>query len=131
MADFKDSQQFIARDGYQGPDRRSGRIPVAMEAQIALMVEEKVERRMSKLEERLMLHMDTKFAHLHRLITDAFPGGDPHGHRTYHELQIKQAAGWDKIKGELVSKFLTGGLWIAAGWLAFAVWQAFKEGVKS
>jgi hypothetical protein len=131
MSEIENPQQFIARDGYQGPDRRSGRIPPAMEAQIALMVEEEVERRMSKLEERLMLHMDSKFAQLHRLISDAFPNGDPHGHRAYHELQIKQADGWDKIKGEVVSKFLTGGLWIAAGWLAFAVWQAFKEGVRS
>jgi hypothetical protein len=117
---------------YSGPERRNlTRMPEALEAQIALMVEEEVERRLSKLEERLMMHMDTKFAQLHRLITDAFPNGDPHGHRAYHELQIKQADGWDKIKGEVVSKFLTGGLWIAAGWLAFAVWQAFKEGVKS
>lgn len=117
---------------YSGPERRNlTRMPEALEAQIALMVEEEVERRLSKLEERLMMHMDIKFAQLHRLITDAFPNGDPHGHRAYHELQIKQADGWDKIKGEVVSKFLTGGLWIAAGWLAFAVWQAFKEGVKS
>jgi hypothetical protein len=73
--------------------------------------------------------MDVKFAQLHKLISDAFPAGDPHGHRMYHELQIKQAGNWDRIRGEVLSKFLTGGLWIAAAWLAFAVWQAFKSEV--
>ena len=116
---------------YPGPDRRKlPRVPDITEAQIALMVEEEVERRMHKLEERLMMHMDVKFGQLHRLISDAFPNGDPHGHRAYHELQIKQADGWDKIKADVVSKFLTGGLWVAAGWLAFAIWQAFKESVN-
>lgn len=112
---------------YTGPERRVAGIT---EAQIALMVEEEVERRMLKFEERVMLHMDVKFAQLHKLITDAFPEGDPHGHRMFHERQIKDADNWTKIKGEVLSKFLTSGLWVAAGWLAFAVWQSFKESVK-
>lgn len=129
MSDFENSQ---LRDEYRGPERRriSDR-PVVSEAQVSLMIEEEVERRVFKMEEKLMLHMDSKFAQLHRLISDAFPNGDPHGHRAYHELQIKQADGWDKIKGEIISKFLTGGLWVAAGWLAFVVWQAFKESINT
>jgi hypothetical protein len=93
------------------------------------MIEEEIERRLGKFEDKLMLHMDSKFAQMHKLLADAFPAGDPHGHRAYHELQIRQADGWDKIRGEVLSKFLTGGLWIAAGWLAFAVWTAFKSEV--
>jgi hypothetical protein len=93
------------------------------------MIEEEIERRLAKFEDRMMLHMDVKFAQMHKLITDAFPAGDPHGHRAYHELQIKQSDGWDKIKGEVLSKFLTSGLWIAAAYLAFAVWQAFKQDI--
>lgn len=96
------------------------------EAQLALMIEEEVERRLSKLEEKLMLHMDSKFAQLHRLITDAFPNGDPHGHRMFHEKSIQEADQWTKIKGEVLSKFLSSGLWVASAWLAFAIWQAFK-----
>jgi hypothetical protein len=126
MADFENTQ---FRD-YSGPERRTrSDCPVVTESQIALMIEEEVERRLSKFEDKLMLHMDVKFAQLHKLISDAFPGGDPHGHRAYHELQIKQADGWDKIKGEVLSKFLTSGLWVAAAWLAFAVWQTFKSEV--
>lgn len=119
---------------YAGPERRrhTGHfVAEVSEAQIALMVEEEVERRLSKMEEKLMLHMDSKFAQMHKLITDAFPDGDPHGHRMFHERSIRDADAWAKIKGEVLSKFLSSGLWVAAGWLAFSVWQAFKEGVKS
>lgn len=118
---------------YIGPERRR-HDPMKMEvseAQIALMVEEEVERRVSKMEEKLLLHMDTRFAQLHKLITDAFPNGDPHGHRMFHEKSIKDADAWARIRGEVLSKFLTSGLWVAAAWLAFAVWQSFKESVKS
>jgi hypothetical protein len=111
---------------YAGPERRQVDFKIISEAQIALMIEEEVERRISKMEERMMLHMDGKFAHLHRLISDAFPNGDPHGHRMFHERQIKDADGWDKMKADILSKFLSSGLWVAAGWLAYSVWQSFK-----
>lgn len=121
-------QQEHAVDGR----RRAGMFVTELsEAQIALMVEEEVERRVSKMEEKFLLHMDAKFAQLQKLITDAFPNGDPHGHRMFHEKSIKDADAWARIKGEVLSKFLTSGLWVAAAWLAFAVWQSFKESVKS
>jgi hypothetical protein len=127
VSDFENSQ---LRDDYRGPDRRRVTdCPVITEAQVALMVEEEVERRLAKFEDKLMLHLDAKFAQMHRIITDAFPGGDPHGHRAYHELQIKQANGWDQIKGEVISKVVTGGVWVGLGWLCFAVWQAIKSEV--
>lgn len=117
---------------YAGKDRRRVTdVPSMTEAQISLMIEEEVERRVGKMESNLMLHMDTKFSQLHRLITDAFPGGDPHGHRAYHELQIKQATNWDKMKADVLSKFLSSGLWVAAGYLVFSVWQSFKDNIKS
>jgi len=127
MSEFEQSR-------YEGEDRRHPRTmcpaaPSVSEAQISLMIEEEIERRMSKFEDRMLLHMDAKFAQMHKLITDAFPSGDPHGHRAFHEAQMKQADGWDKIKADILSKFLTGGLWIAAAYLALAVWQAFKSEV--
>jgi hypothetical protein len=126
VADFENTQ---FRE-YGGPERRQrSDCPTVTEAQIALMIEEEVERRISKLEDKLMMHMDLKFGQLHKLISDAFPGGDPHGHRMFHEKSIKDADSWSKIKGEVLSKFLTSGLWVAAAWLAFAVWQSFKESV--
>jgi hypothetical protein len=133
MSDFEHSRH----EPYEGPDRRSvpqprtlcPAAPSVSEAQIALMIEEEVERRISKLEDKLMLHMDVKFAQMHKLISDAFPNGDPHGHRAHHEKVINSASEWNKIKGEIITKFMTGGLWLAAGWLAYAIWQAFKSEV--
>jgi hypothetical protein len=124
MSDFENSQ-------YTGPDRRNrGNCPPSVsEAQISLMIEEEVERRLAKFEDKLMLHMDVKFAQMHKLIESAFPNGDPHGHRAHHEKVINSASEWNKIKGEIISKFLTGGLWVAAGWLAYVIWQAFKNEV--
>lgn len=117
---------------YAGPERRRPGVFVTdiSEAQIALMIEKEVELRMDKTEQKLMLHMDTKFAQLHKLITDAFPEGDPHGHRMFHEKSIRDADAWSRIKGEVLSKFLTSGLWVAAGYLIFLIWGAIKEGVR-
>ena len=64
------------------------------------MVEEAVEERVSKMETRIFAHFDVKFGQLHKVIADAFPDGDPHGHRMFHERQIKDADAWAKIKGE-------------------------------
>jgi len=122
---------------YEGPERREREprltcpaAPSVSEAQISLMIEEELERRLGKFEDKMLLHMDAKFAQLHKLITDGYPNGDPHGHRMAHEKMIRDADGWSKIKGEILSKFLTSGLWVAAAYLAFAVWQAFKNDVQ-
>jgi len=125
MSDFEHSQ-------YHGPERRESRsmCPTGIsEAQISLMIEEELERRLGKFEDKMLMHMDAKFAQLHKLITDGYPNGDPHGHRMAHEKMIREADGWNKIKGEVLSKFFTGGLWLGAGYLAFALCQAFKNDV--
>lgn len=111
---------------WTGEERRSDSVTVD---RVALMIEEAVEERISKMEDKMLAHMDVKFGQLHKTFSDAFPGGDPHGHRMAHEKQIRDADGWARMKAEVVSKFLSGGLWVAAGWLGFAVWQAFKESV--
>lgn len=116
------------RDQWLGDERRQETLTAD---RVALMIEEAVEERVTKMENKLVAHMDQHFTMLRQSFSDAFPGGDPHGHRMAHEKAIRQAGEWDRIKGEVISKFLTGGLWVAAGWLAFAFWQAFKESVKS
>lgn len=98
---------------------------------VALMIEEAMAEALQKHEGRMIMHFDVKFGQLHRLVADAFPDGDPHGHRMFHERQIKDAEGWHAIKRELITKVATGGVWVAAGWLLLAAWQAFKESVKS
>jgi hypothetical protein len=77
-----------------------------------------------------MDHLDSGFDKLSQTFASAFPGGDPHGHRMAHEKAIRDATGRDKLRSEVLGKFVTGGLWAAAGFLAFAAWEALKSHVK-
>ena len=100
------------------------------EDRVALMIQDAVTTALKAHEQHLMTHMDKQFALLKETFASAFPGGDPHGHRLAHEKAIRDATGWDKLKVELVGKFMTAGLLVAAGWLALAVWEAFKHEVR-
>lgn len=100
------------------------------EDRVQLLIQQAVGKALAEHEQHLTLHMDRQFALLKQTFAEAFPGGDPHGHRLAHEKAIRNATGWDKLKAEVVSKFLTAGLWVAVGWLALAVWEAFKHEIK-
>jgi len=55
------------------------------EDRVALMIQEAVQRALTAHEQHLTLHMDSQFALLRKSFAEAFPGGDPHGHRLAHE----------------------------------------------
>ena len=94
------------------------------------MIQNAVGQALRKHEDKMQVFLREEFKQLEGTFKSAFPDGDPHGHRLAHEYQIKQAHGWDKLKAEVITKFLSGGLWVAAGWLAYAVWRAFKDGLN-
>ena len=59
-------------------------------------------------------------------IAKGFPDGDPDSHRRYHESVIE----WRELRNKMVRDALVnaakvGGL-AGLGWLAFAIWTAFK-----
>lgn len=112
---------------YIGPERRQAALT---EDKVALMIQEAVSKALVTHEQHLTAHMDKQFALLQKSFSDAFPGGDPHGHRLAHEKAIRNATGWDKIKTEVVGKVLTAGVWVAIGWTALALWETFKNEVK-
>lgn len=61
-----------------------------------------------------------------KAILAGFPGGDPDSHRRYHESVIE----WRELRNQMVRSALlqaakVGGLG-AIGWIAYALWQAFK-----
>lgn len=105
-----------------GAERRS-----ITEDRVRLMVAEALEAH----EDKLTAHMDQRFSELQALIKSAFPDGDPHGHRMAHEAQIEQAQGWKKLKAEVVSKFLTGGLWAAGIWMLIQGWNGLVTAIQS
>jgi hypothetical protein len=62
------------------------------------------------------------------LMKDAFPEGDPGGHRRHHELVIKaaeeKAEFWQKMRIALSQYGLLG----FAGWAFWVLWAAFLQG---
>lgn len=88
------------------------------------------ESRLVEMEGKLLGRMDDRFEELKKLFMDAFPGGDPHGHRIAHEKVIKSSDRWEKIKFGVLEKITSGGVWAGMLFVALAVWEQFKHEVK-
>lgn len=97
------------------------------EDRVALMIQEAVQTALQSHEQHLMLHMDRQFASLRQTFSEAFPGGDPHGHRLAHERAIAKAGWWDKAKSEAFAKVASAGLWAIVVFLAIAAWEHVKQ----
>lgn len=109
---------------YDGPERRTEAIT---EDRVRLMISEAVQQALTNHEQHLMLHMDKQFAGLRQSFAEAFPGGDPHGHRLAHEKAIANASWWDKAKQDAFSKVASAGLWAVVVFLAIAAWEHIKN----
>ena len=112
---------------YIGPERRHEALT---EDKVALMIQEAVSKALTAHEQHLTLHMDQQFALLRQTFAEAFPNGDPHGHRIAHEKAIKNASWWDKIKSEAASKTIAAGLWVTMAFIAMAIWEHIKQEAK-
>ena len=77
--------------------------------------------------QHLLLHIDKQFAGLKQSFNDAFPNGDPHGHRIAHEKAIADATQWHKVRQGVVEKVASGAVWAAILFAALAVWDAIKR----
>ena len=85
-----------------------------------------------ELDKKLTKHMTEETDELAKAITklmgDAFPEGDPDGHRRHHELVIKQAEEKAKFWSEMR---VAAAKWAGLGLLAFAatsMWTNFLKG---
>ncbi len=58
---------------------------------------------------------------------EAFPGGDPQGHRSYHDLLIKRAERWEKVQQAIIEKSLTALLWGVFVFIGTAVVEAVRQ----
>lgn len=112
---------------YEGPERRDQALT---EDRVRLMISEAVQQALASHEQHLMAHMDRQFAALRQTFAEAFPGGDPHGHRLAHEKAIRNAGWWDRIKNEAASKTITAGLWVTLAFIAAAIWEHIKSEAK-
>lgn len=112
---------------FEGRERRQSALT---EDKVALMIEQAVQAALKRHEQDLMLHMDKQFEFLRRVFADAFPSGDPHGHRIAHEKSIAKAGWWDKIKSDAFAKVASAGLWAIVVFLAIAAWENIKQEAK-
>ena len=105
------------------PDRQFG----ISEDRAQLLIARAIESALKTHENEILQEMDSRFSQLEALFKSAFPDGDPDGHRRAHESEIKSAAGWQKIKTELISKVITAGAWGAIAWLFLVTIEAIKS----
>lgn len=63
-------------------------------------------------------------------LLSGFPGGDFEGHRRYHEAVIEWRELRNKLVREALIKVAQAGALAGCGWLALALWNAFKISVK-
>lgn len=109
---------------YEGPERRTDALT---EDRVKLLIQTAVTQAMRDHEAHVLTHMDRQFSMLRQAFNDAFPGGDPHGHRISHERQIAHANWWDKAKSDAFSKVTAAGLWAIVVFLAVAAWEHIKQ----
>lgn len=84
------------------------------------------------MDAKLTKHMEEETTELAEaiatLMREAFPEGDPDGHRRHHELVIKEAEEkaefWKKMRVALAQYGLLG----FTGWALYVLWTAFLQG---
>lgn len=64
------------------------------------------------------------------LVLSGFPDNDPEAHRRYHESIIEWRELRNKMVKEALIKMAGAGALGGVGWLAYAIWQAFRISVK-
>jgi hypothetical protein len=106
--------------------RKESPMPVILE------LVKQIHESQKELDKKLTAHMTNETTELAeaitRLMSEAFPAGDPEGHRHHHELVIKRAEESAKFWGEMR---IAAGKWIGLGVLGFlvtAAWQTFLKG---
>jgi hypothetical protein len=62
-------------------------------------------------------------------LSKGFPNNDPDGHRRAHESLIKKNEQRAELYQAIRAELLSNGIWAALGFVALAVWVAFKAKV--
>ncbi len=98
--------------------------------QTVLILVQQIHTSQLALDAKFTKHISEETAELahaiSKLMAEAFPEGDPDGHRRHHELVIAAAAAKAKFWNEMV---LAGAKWLGLGVVVFifaALWAAFK-----
>ena len=101
---------------------------------LMVILMQEVHKKIDDMDKRLTQHMTNETLvlaeEIAKLMNNAFPEGDPSGHRTYHESQMAaiadNAAFWKTMRNE-VSKW---GILGVLGFIVIAALKHFLEGPK-
>jgi len=108
------------------PERRRPHEPTMVELLTFL------NKQVSEMREELSAHMRDETAELTKSVTmmmhEAFPEGDPTGHRKHHEAVIKKAEASAKFWTDMASSTAKWGIFGFLTWLVYAAWVAFLKG---
>ena len=124
------AEKTYYQPGTDIPERRKHPEFGVSEDRAHLLIREAIDSSLRFHEKEMLRQMDSRFTQLEGLIKSAFPDGDPDGHRRAHEAEIESANGWGKLKADLLSKIMTGGVWAGVVWLGVIVTEAMKQEVK-
>ena len=116
------SQSDYPQKAWEGSERRT---PTPM----TRLVEAAVKEAMEEHEEKVKRHLDDRFDELKAIMLNAFPNGDPIGHKEFHQKQIEYMNDKIALWKEIRSKSIIGILWAGAGFLAMAVLEYVKRGM--
>ena len=100
-----------------------------------LMLMTEMHKDVRDLTKKLEVHMTEEThdlaAEVSKLMSEAFPEGDPKGHRRHHELVIRQAEKRAAFWTDMAASVSKWGLIGFLGWMLFTLWKAFLLGPKS
>lgn len=95
---------------------------------LALMTE--VRDTLRRLETKVDDHIAEEPGLFKAHAASAFPGGDPDGHRRFHEAEIARREERAQLYRDLRAHLAKWGVVGLLGWLAVVAWQAFLHGPR-
>jgi len=93
-------------------------------------IDAKIQAAMTAHADKHTAQLDARMKELRDMFSSAFPDGDPSGHRTYHEAQIKYMEERVKLWQDIRGKTLAGVVWLGLLALGTAVWEYVKAAVS-
>jgi hypothetical protein len=91
---------------------------------LALMTE--IKATVDSMDRRLTSHITAEEA----LFADAFPGGDPGGHKAWHQAEIDRIRDRAKFWRDMRDHLAKWGLIGLSGWLVYVLWDALLKGPR-
>lgn len=121
-------------DEYTGPERRVVNQERRASDEALLLLIPQIHEKIDRIEAALQKHMtddSIKIAEEIKVLMDnAFPFGDPHGHRAAHEASIRRAEARTEFWKKMTFELSRWGLFGFLGWAAVNLWRVFVEGPK-